>query len=754
MRRIGGTLETTILLFARLSLTLAAASAALAASSARADAHPPRHFVVFVVTSVRYQDLADPSLPHFARLLATGASGLMSARTGRTRAAADDADGGRNLFLPTDTPADIQPLESAFATIGAGDFAVASPAGRLAYERRDTVLGQEAERLYSRLVGQPRRDARILHLGIEKLRRENLAADRRPRIGALGELLHKLGLKTAIVGNSDGGEIHRESALICADRHGLADVGSVGPATARAQPDAPFGLAADGDRLLAEFSAATRNADLIVVDSGETARAARYSTLCTANRAYQIRMGALRSTDALLGRMMRLLDPERDRLLVLSPGVPVVTDEEAGSMAPIVVWGNGVQRSLLTSSSTRRRGIVSNADVAPSIIEFLGPAHRRYAGDLSGSPMRTVAHEDPASVCLALDERIANQTAGIVIARASAVVQIGAVVLCLGLALGRRRAAVALPALAPLAIITALLWSGSAMQSAALWPVLAVLSCVSLISAAVVLGRTPVESVLLLTLTAAASIVFDLLRGAPLMASSVVGYAAATGARYYGLGNEMMGLLIGCWLAASMLLLSEIPSPKRLYLLAASGTVLVLLAGLPFLGANFGGALAAGVGVAFSIVFVGEKPTWRLLLWIGLAGLLVLVAGVGLDLLLGRGSHIARAFEESARHGPAVLWDIAARKLAMNLMLLQTSLWSKLLLAYLAAAALILAIPQSPWLDALRRHRALGAAVSTAAVAAAAAFIFNDSGVLAAATCLAPAWALLITAGVQIAEPA
>ena len=426
-----------------------------------------------------------------------------------------------------------------------------------------------------------------------------------------------------------------------------------------------------------------------------------------------------------------------------------MTEEDPSAMAPIAMWGKDVPNGLLTSTSTRQPGIVTNMDVAPTVLRFFRIAGRTERQEFSGRPIEARPRDSPVEFVLTQDRRVTNQTKGLVAARGTAVAQIVFVLISLYLALfaqPRWRSAVKWPALAPMAIMLALLWSGSTMQNAVAWPILAAFSALALLVAACVLGMTPTESALLLMLTAAASICLDLSRGSPLMGASVLGFSPAAGSRYYGLGNEMMGLLVGCWVGASVLLTDRMPARKRLAVLAASGVCLVAIVGLPSLGANFGGALAAAVGAGALVVLAGGRIGRLLLIWLALAGVLAVGAIVGVDLVRGESSHIGRAFQSVAQDGVGYIWQIAIRKLSLNLLLLQTSLWSKLLLAYGLAGALILALPGSAWLVELRASPAKGTAVAATSIAALAAFLFNDSGVLAAATCLAPAWALLITA--------
>lgn len=178
-------------------------------------------------------------------------------------------------------------------------------------------------------------------------------------------------------------------------------------------------------------------------------------------------------------------------------------------------------------------------------------------------------------------------------------------------------------------------------------------------------------------------------------------------ARFYGIGNEGAGLLIGCALAAGF----ELP-----ILLAVA-----LVIGVPSLGANNGCFLAALVAIVAREL--ARLPQTKRL-W---AAVLALV-GIGL-LFWGLARWDAsRGAAEQTHLGQVVsgkragLLALVGRKLAMNGHLLVSSPWSLLMLV----SGVLLA-----------RRRAW-----TELAGGAAALALNDSGVLAAATLLVPLAAL------------
>jgi hypothetical protein len=84
----------------------------------------------------------------------------------------------------------------------------------------------------------------------------------------------------------------------------------------------------------------------------------------------------------------------------------------------------------------------------------------------------------------------------------------------------------------------------------------------------------------------------DLLRGTPLSSVSIAGYGIMEGARYYGLGNELMGTMLGATLLGIGMSAKAGGRFRGAIIAAIFACVFVLIAA-PSLGAKTGGALAA-----------------------------------------------------------------------------------------------------------------------------------------------------------------
>ncbi|MEX2415424.1 MAG: hypothetical protein WD424_04705, partial [Paenibacillaceae bacterium] len=217
------------------------------------------------------------------------------------------------------------------------------------------------------------------------------------------------------------------------------------------------------------------------------------------------------------------------------------------------------------------------------------------------------------------------------------------------------------------------------------------------------------------------------------------------GARYYGVGNEYMGV----WIGAATLGVAGIMHFSRGKKIAVIGSAL-LFAGIlfymasPAWGTNAGGAITAGAvfGIAWLRLFSKRMQLqlhWgKLLLWsmifvsIALLGLWVLNGGNRAS--NGTGSHIGRAMDQLFAGHFDLIGGIIWRKLMMNIHLIGVSVWSKALLASMLVMAVLLMKPAGLFRRWQEAHGPLMHGLSAIATGAIVALLVNDSGIVAAAT--------------------
>ena len=623
------------------------------------------------------------------------------------------------LGLANVNTAGSQSRENAVLTLASGSRALGPGAGGVYPKEAELETGTAAA-VHARCTGVSAPPGSLVMPGIALIVDANAQLLHQVRPFYLGLSLAEAGKTVAALVNGDKEGNYREGAALAADPDGVVPGGSV--ATGLIDDSfAPFGQFSR----LADFVLAAeeyREADFLVIDLGDTSRAQDYLPFVVQEKREGFRRRALARLDELLGELL-LLQEEDDLLLVVGLRADrTLADEEGKMLAPILAYGQGFH-GLLTSATTRRPGVVANIDVAPTVLDFFALYE---PGEVYGQPLTSTAHPDPLAYLLGREREMAS-----VYKMRSYVVKgfIALIVALVAAGAGafflkwRRLGWLKIGLLA--AVATPLVLLVLAPLAGSLWLIPAWLVLALALSFA--LKRLePKKALSLLGALTALAVLADALLGAPLEQRSILGYDAIAGARYYGIGNEYMGVLLG----SSLLALGEYLSRKPVLAgLALAPIVLALM--LPGVGANLGGALAALVG--FTVALTGstlvsaKKNRPYVLAALAVAVLIFVLVNLG-----SGQSHVGRFFLAVAED-PGEFWRVISRKLAMNWRLIRWSQWSKAFAAMLAAALGLFLTRRRPLSQRLGRS---WPQVRGAMAAALAALALNDSGIVAAATAL------------------
>lgn len=688
--------------------------------------------VVIVADYITLQDLHHDGLPHINSLIREGGLALMNTNTA----------GGRVR-------------ENSFVTMGAGKVALGGGEAALAYQAGEDYHNEPAGEIFRRRTGRVVSPASVVHLGIAGIIRANEGKNNTGSPGLLGEILHKSGLKTAVIGNADTEEHdRRHAAAIAMDGTGIVDQGYTGGETLRTDGEKLLLRATDYQKTAQLLKETMKTAHLTVVETGDTTRLEHMRNTALDSVFLKSKEESLKKIDRFIGDVRHIsgINNFRTLLLIVAPTPSSQALEQKNYLTPLIYWQKEALPGLLTSGTTRREGIVANTDIAPTILEHFSLP---VPGEMSGRPMTTVKVAHTMEKLLSLNQRLVfvhkarpPLVKGYILGQ---IIVLGAAALSLitGLKILKYLQPVLL-ALSSFPLV--LLIMGMA---AGLHPVLyglAVLGIVLLITG-VSMGGLRIHNLcpfLIVSLLTAGAILLDLVFGAPLMQNSVLGYDPMGGARYYGLGNEYMGVLIGSLImgTASLIQIAQnkkviLPLILLIYLLA------VILIALPNIGTNGGGALAAIAGLGFTAYQI--CPTWvtKKQFTAILAALLVLfiaLAGWDASRPAEVQSHFGRTINLMGTKGISEAYNIITRKVALNIKLIRWTIWSQVFLATLLSTALLFYRPVGLMKKVQEKYPYLIKGFWGVVLGSLAALLFNDSGIVAAATMSIFAAAPLVSA--------
>ena len=358
--------------------------------------------------------------------------------------------------------------------------------------------------------------------------------------------------------------------------------------------------------------------------------------------------------DAQLDELLRDRRPQDLLIAVQTPPrarVPL--------LLPIGIAGLG-STGELTSTTTRLEGIVAGIDIPPTVWRHLGITDQPSA--VRGQPMRAAGMRDAAAL-----EAIEARLRVVSGRRTPFFGAMGfgwlALVLALGVVADRRgvRAGLRIGALAfmwalPMLLVTGWLAPSRIVELAII--VAGAFGLAALTDRVVRWPRAPL-------VPAAASVVsycVDLTFGSPLIIRSLLGVNPRSGARFYGLGNELESTLTVLLLVGlGALLFGRGESRRSAAIVALTGLVFAVFVGAGRLGADVGGVITVGAGFAAAAIVMlpGRPARWLIAVAIAVpfAGLVALAL---LDIATGGEGHFTRTILQA--ESADSLWDVVKRR--------------------------------------------------------------------------------------------
>jgi hypothetical protein len=221
--------------------------------------------------------------------------------------------------------------------------------------------------------------------GMDALREANASAAVSAVPALLGQTLDAHGVKTAALGDSDlPGHPYRPAPFVAMNSSGAVPYGSIG-STDQAVSGSVLPVQTNLQTLEDTTTTALSVARFVVVDWGDTARldeleqrdAARLDSIDATGRTLGNRIAAARASSlarlsTYLGFLQKELNLKHDVIVLLSPNPPSADEHGGLELAPITMAGGPAPHGSLTSRSTHQTGLISNQDLAPTVLGWFG----------------------------------------------------------------------------------------------------------------------------------------------------------------------------------------------------------------------------------------------------------------------------------------------------------------------------------------------------------------------------------------------
>ncbi len=692
-------------------------SSAMAKEKKLTDKNESAPIIIIAVDQVSSYQIYSKELPGLQRFLAESACGLMNIRS---------------LAGYTGT--------SGYLTLSGGKRAYNNINSGITFYPEEELKQGTARNYYEWLNGREikKNSEKVIIPEISFLTKSKSTQANPDTYGLLGSRMRNKGWKTIVIGDLDtNNKKKRPGGLILTDQDGVLDQGYFGGLVNEKARDFPYEYRLNIPQVIKIMKKHTLPKQLILVDFTDFARLqTSYKDILPKQYEKLLTTTWLRF-DFFLQKVLESWSPKEATIILITPSIARYTQLKNDSLGLMAIRSQGMPPGLIKSGTTNWEGLVANVDFLPTILQM---AQLELSTSIAGRRIEALEKTNHLAYLRKLNQKIITVFGSYRNLLNLYITIVNIVWLAFLAALFWRRGwwakgLLLLTYSIPLALLIMPLLPKSCWNE---WGLVGLFLSLLIIS---IRFKNFYHQYLGLTLLFWLVIVIDQLTGWQLIRFSPLGYSPIYGSRYYGIGNEYMGIFLANSLILSHLLYNYF-WPKKEVVVAVLG-ISVCILGWPGLGVNFGGTLAALIGFSFYIFrlynfkwFTSQKAGLVFLVFFGL----IMLVGL-FDSLRPTESqtHFGKFFQMILLNNQGEIWQIIFRKLQMNFKLLLFSAWTRVILL----AGLVSLVVKYYFKKNFGEEgeRLLPAAIL---VSGGAAFFLNDSGVVAFGTCLSYGFSFLL----------
>ncbi|MDI6605307.1 MAG: hypothetical protein QME35_09260 [Thermoanaerobacteraceae bacterium] len=673
--------------------------------------------VLVIIDRVNLNDYLKNNAKNIQKLINEGAIGLMNTQTA-------------NDYIQS----------SAYLTIGTGTRAsTAGDFSSISLNSFENYLYGNAESLYRLNTGLTPGNNDILNIGISKLIEASKKENYQITPGLLGQILKENNIPVYVFGNADSkdenGTIYkRYAALIAMDKNGVSH-GDVSGDILKKDNNSPFFIKTDYDKLYENYKKIEKSGGLFIFDTGDTSRVNDFSSYTSSDVTSRLKKNAIIDADNFIGNIVKSLDLSKDILIIATP-FPSRNDIKTNNLiTPLIIDGPNYH-GLTTSQTTKRGGIIVNTDIAPTILSYF---NLKLPVEMLGHPISSINSANKLNYLNNLDTAIVStHNARPIVLKSYVIFLIIVLILYLTMfflkiEILRYIKPIILGIMSvPLILLILPLFGTQSIYVDFILIISITIAFVSLLKISV---KNELDIFMIISLLTSFAIALDIFTGSHLMKDSILGYDAIAGARFYGIGNEYMGVLIGSTIMGIMTLIQKYDSKYVKLLSIAVFIAVFMLMILPGYGAKIGGFITGFMAFGVTILMMlGVKINHRnlTLLFISMTFLLFLMFIA--SMFIGTETHMAQTAIIVKYGGIQSLFDIFNRKLNMELTLIRYTIWSWVLIISIISLFIFSYKPTGILKNIFKKYEYIYYGFFGSIIGMLFALAFNDAGIVAAAT--------------------
>ena len=566
--------------------------------------------------------------------------------------------------------------------------------------------------------------------------------------GLLGQKFREADQKIAVLGNCDSIEGKKRTTVALAmDNQGRVPLGDVGKSVLK-ESNKPWGYETNWDIMKEKYRFYNQKVDFLIIETGDFTRINDYYNMQykfkEQNKEQIVLSGkreALRNIDGFIGFLIDQIDLSQTQLGIIVPTPSPEQIRKGDKLSWILLAGRGIDRGWLTSTSTTRQGIITISDLLPSLFDLFNISH----SGLAGRPVEVVENRPDWQDIIKLNNKIyVTSKLRPLFVKGFIFFQLIIIIMAI---IKIWYDPVILNKIYEYILLGILLIPFNFLILSIYYPPQLIIYLVILLVLTVIeiyliknMLNSALKTIILITAALTIIIVIDLFSGYRLMADSLLGYSSIIGARYYGLGNEYMGLFIGGAIITITGIFELLKGNsyynsnfKKIFL--GYLVILTFLIGYPGLGANFGGTITVITAGIFTFYYMDRKkfPLGILFILISTFIIILYLDYIG---IFGKHSHIGRAVQTLLAGDFETIGEIISRKILINLRLLRWTIWTRVLLAFFICIIVVFRYPVGKLQKLFNDYPYLAAGYYGGIAGCFITFFVNDSGVVATATLL------------------
>jgi len=699
-------------------------------SEATSDKNEVKKAIVLILDEVSLDEILNSNTPNIDILLKNGAIGLMN-----TRAKSSLSNKG-----------------STYLSLGMGVRTLASTKGGLAFEKNkmypisNSNLNPKyvtASNLYKLYTGKTPPDGEIINIAIGDIYKTALDITPNNHVGLLGDIAKENNLAIGVVGNSDLNTPAREVTMLAMDENGMIPYGSIGSDLLISDTDILGGIKLDQNKLLYEVERILPNIDMLFIDYGDAARIQKSDQLATNSVRNDQKIKAIERADSFLGMLFKKVDLEKTLFMIIAPN-PSREMANKGNFAltPIIMSSINTKKGLLTSNTTHREGLVTNFDFGPTLLNYFGINETK---SFIGEPIKILNNENPTQVLLR------NQAQYLYLRKYRSVFHWGFIIL-VGITLvgfylpqftkwkGLSKEFLNYLSLTVITIPLTMMTVSLFGYKSIIFDLLYVFG--GALAIAYILNKIFNKNLMIMAilgLTTSAFILIDIYFVNKLMIISPLGSDAIAGGRFYGIGNDYMGILLGSTLFGLFSLFQLYKINKSTMSIIITFYMFLVIVGLsPLFGANMGGTLAAMLIALLSLLKIfNKKFSFKKMVLLIIGAIVGIILIATLDTLFNPNpTHAGKALESLTTGGLNKFFEIISIKLGQVFWNLIHASWNIILFLQIIVIFLLFRYKNEVLKKAHEKYLILFKGFIVILLGGIAVFLFNDTGTIATALML------------------